>query len=127
VQFEFDFRHRRKEDVAEWERIQRTQPVLRSIYLLELTLLSHRRREIDSELTQLQDQVLDHFLNEYSDKLMHIAAWIAHEEDAPERIADDSVRHLQQILQDHRSRNSQAIANIAQRMVSSLLILRNEC
>ena len=99
---------------------------MRSIYLLELTLLSHRRRrEIDSELTQPQNQVLDHFLNEYSDKLMHIAAWIAHEEDAPEPIADDSVRQLQQILD--RSPNSQAVANICQKMVASLLILRNEC
>jgi hypothetical protein len=47
VRFEFEFRHRREEDVAEWERIQRAQPALRSIYLLELGLLSHRgRREI---------------------------------------------------------------------------------
>jgi multidrug resistance protein MdtO len=128
VQFEFEFRHRREEDVAEWERIQRTQPALRSIFLLELSLFSHRRRrEIDSELTQPQNQVLDLFLNEYSDKLMHIAAWIAHEEDAPERIAYDSVRQLQPILEDQRSPNSQAIANICQKMVSSLLILRNEC
>ena len=48
ARFEFGFRHRREEDVAECERIQRAQPALRSIYLLELSLLSHRgRREID--------------------------------------------------------------------------------
>ncbi|MGA3092113.1 MAG: hypothetical protein ABSD75_26190 [Terriglobales bacterium] len=52
LRFEFEFRHRREEDVTEWERIQRAQPALRSIFLLELGLLSHRRRrEIDSELT----------------------------------------------------------------------------
>ena len=79
ARFEFEFRHRREQDVAECERIQRAQPALRSIYLLELSLLSHRgRREIDSELTQQQNQALDHFLNEFSDELMHIAAWIAH-------------------------------------------------
>jgi multidrug resistance protein MdtO len=128
LQFEFGFRHRREEDVAEWERIQRAQPALRSIYLLELTLFSHReRREIDSELTQRQNQTLDHFLNEYSGKLMQIAAWIAHEANAPELIAYDSLRLLQQSLKDHSSSNSQAIAEICQKMVSSLLILRNKC
>ena len=40
VRFEFEFRHRREEDMAECGRIQRVQPWLRSIYLLELTLLS---------------------------------------------------------------------------------------
>jgi multidrug resistance protein MdtO len=125
ARFEFQFRHRREQDVTECERIQRVQPELRSIYLLELSLLSHRgRREIDSELTQQQNQALDHFLNEYSDELMHIAAWIAHEEDAPARITDDSIRLLQQTFEDHSSPNSQAIADICQNMVSSLLMLR---
>ena len=128
VRFEFEFRHRREEQVAECERIQRAQPALRSIYLLELSLLSHRgRREIDSELTQHQNQALDHFLNEYSDELMHIAAWIAYEEDAPARITDDSIRLLQQAFEDHSSTNSQGIADICQNLVSSLLVLRNEC
>ena len=128
ARFEFEFRHRREEDIAECERIQRAQPELRSIFLLELSLLSHRgRREIDSELTQHQNQALDHFLNEYSDELMHIAAWIAHEEDAPARITDDSIRRLQQAFEDHSSPNSQGITDICQKMVSSLRILRNRC
>jgi hypothetical protein len=128
VQFEFEFCHRREEDVAEWERIQRAQPALRSIYLLELTLLSYRgRREIDSELTQQQNQALDHFLNEYRDELMQIAAWIAHEEDTPAHITDDSIRLLRQTLANHSSPNSQAITGICQKMMSSLLMLRNEC
>ena len=51
-----------EEDVAECERIEKAQPALRSIFLLELSLLSHRgRREIDSELTQHQNQALDAF------------------------------------------------------------------
>jgi multidrug resistance protein MdtO len=128
ARFEFEFRHQREKEVAECERIQRAQPALRSIYLLELSLLSHRgRREIDSELTQHQNQALDHFLNEYSDELMHIAAWIAHEGDAPTRITDDSIRLLQQSFEDHSSRNSQAITDICQKMVSSLFMLGNEC
>jgi ABC-type iron transport system FetAB ATPase subunit len=128
ARFEFEFRHRREAEVVECERIQRAQPALRSIFLLELSLLSHReRREIDSELTPQQNQALDHFLNEYSDELMHTAAWIAHEEDAPARITDDSIRLLQQSLEDHSSANSLAIADICQKMVSSLLMLRNEC
>ena len=101
---------------------------MRSIFLLELSLLSHRgRREIGSELTQRQNQALDHFLNEYGDELMHIAAWIAHEEDAPARITGDSIRLLRQTFEEQSFQNSRAIADICQKMVSSLLILRNEC
>ena len=128
ARFEFEFRPQREQDVAECERIQRVQPELRSIYLLELSLLSHRgRREVDSELTQQQNQALDHFLTEYGDELMHLATWIGHEEDAPARITDDSIRLLQQSFEDHSSPNSQAIADICQKMVTSLLLLRNEC
>ena len=128
ARFEFEFRPQREQDVAECERIQRVQPELRSIYLLELSLLSHRgRREVDSELTQQQNQALDHFLTEYGDELMHLATWIGHEEDAPARITDDSIRLLQQSFEDHSSPNSQAIADICLKMVTSLLLLRNEC
>jgi multidrug resistance protein MdtO len=127
ARFEAEFRHRREEELVEWERIQRAQPALRSIYLLELSLLSHRgRREIEFELTQRQNQALDHFLNEYSGELMHMAAWIAHEEGKPARITDDSIQQLQQSFQDHTSRNSRAITDICEKMVSSLLLLRNE-
>jgi len=128
ARFAFESRHRREQDLAGCQRIQRAQPALRSIYLLELSLFSHReRRDIDSELSQHQNQVLDHFLNEYSDELMHTAAWIAHEEDAPARIPDDAIRLLRQTFEDHSSPNSRAITDICQRMVSSLLMLRNEC
>jgi multidrug resistance protein MdtO len=128
ARFEFQFRHRREQDVAECERIQRAQPALRSIYLLELSLLSHRgRREIDSELTQHQNEALDHFLKEYSDKLMHIAAWITDEENAPVPLSDDSIRLLQQTFEEYSSPNSRAIIDICQKMVSSLHMLRNEC
>ncbi len=128
VQFEFQFRHRREEDLDECQRIQKLQPDLRSIYLLELSLLSHcGRREIDSELTQHQKQALDRFLNEYSDKLLHIAAWIAHEEGAPAPIGDDSIRLMRQTFANHTSPNSQAIDDICQKMVSSLFMLRNAC
>src|SRR5579859_1193031 len=127
ARFEFEFRHRRQEDAAECERIQRAQPALRSIYLLELSLLSHRgRREIGSELTERQNQALDHFLNEYSDELMRIAAWMVREEDAPAPITDDSIRLLRQTFDDHNSPNSHAITDICRQMDSSLLILRNE-
>ena len=128
ARFEFEFRHRREEDVAECNRIERAQPALRSVYLMELSLLSHRgRREIDSVLTQHQDQALDYFLTQYSNELTHIAAWLAQEEDPPARIGDDSIRLLQQSFEDHSSPNSQAIIDLCQKMVSSLLMLRNEC
>ncbi len=128
ARFEFEFRHRREKDVAECDRIETAQPALRSIFLLELSLLSHRgRREIDSELTQQQNQALDAFLKGYSEELLHIAAWIAHEEDAPARISDDSARLLEQAFEEHSSPNLQAITDICQKMVASLLMLRNDC
>jgi multidrug resistance protein MdtO len=128
VRFEFEFRHRYEEAVAECGRIQRAEPGLRSIFLLELSLLSHRgRREIGFELTQQQNQALDHFLNEYSDGLMHIAAWIAHEDEASARISENSIRQLQQIFESHSSPNSQAITDICQKMSSSLNLLLADC
>lgn len=128
VRFEFEFRHRREKAIAECDRIQRAQPALRSIYLLELSLLSHRdRREIGFELTHQQDRALDQFLDEYSGKLMHVAAWIAQEEGAPASITGDSTLRLQQAFQDRSSPNSQAVPDISQKMVSALLMLRNQC
>jgi multidrug resistance protein MdtO len=128
VRFEFAFRHQGEKDVADCNRIQKAQPALRSIYLLELSLLSHRRRrEIGSELTHHQNEGLDHFLSGYSDELMHIAAWIAREEEAPARVTDDPIRLLQQTFEDHISPNSRAITDICRKMVSSLLMLRNQC
>jgi multidrug resistance protein MdtO len=124
ARFEYEFRHRREKDVAVCEQIQRAQPALRSIYLLENTLLSHRRRP---EMTGHQNQALDDFLKEFSDELMHNAGWIAHEKDAPAGISDDSMRVLQHAFEDPSSPNSQGIIDICQRMVSSLLMLRNQC
>jgi hypothetical protein len=78
-------------------------------------------------LTRRQNEALDHFLKQYSDELKHIAAWVAHEEDAPALVTDDFIRVLRQSFEDHSSPSSQAIAGICQKMVSSLMILRNEC
>jgi multidrug resistance protein MdtO len=126
-EFKSEFRHQREEGNAESDRIRRAQPALRSIYLLELSLLSYRgRRGINGELNEHQNRALDGFLNEFSEELGHIAAWIAQEEDAP-RIDNDSVRQLQQTLESQNSPNPQTITDICQKMVSSLLMLRNEC
>ena len=70
-------------------------------------------------MTPQQDEALNLFLKQYSDELLHIAAWIAQEEDEPVR--------LPQSFEDHSSPNAQAISDICRKMVSSLLILRNEC
>jgi len=128
ARFEFEFRRRRADEVVECSRIQRVQPGLRSIFLLELSLLAHRGlRESAPELTRDQNQELDRFLGEYGDELMHIAAWIADEEEAPARFSEASVRQLLQSFEKPSYPNSQAIADISQRMVSSLLLLRSEC
>ena len=128
VRFEFEFRRRRKEEVAEGERIRKAQPALHSIYLLELSLLSHREREeISAKFTQDQNRTLDQFLIKYSDELMHVAAWIGHEEDRPGPINDDSIQPLQQTFGNRNSLNSLAIVDICQKMISSLFILRSEC
>jgi multidrug resistance protein MdtO len=126
VQFEFQFHHRREQDVAKWEWAQRAQPDLRSIFVLELSLLSHRGRwENASELTSVQVQALDHFLTEFSGELMHTAAWMAHEEDAAApRVLNDPIQRLQEAYEGHSTSNSQAILDICQQMVSSLVMLR---
>jgi len=127
ARFEFEFRHQGAEGVAECGRIQRAQPALRSIYLLELSLLSHRGRlERGPALTQQQSQALDHFLNEYSDNLTRIAAWMAQEAKAPAQIGDGSIR-LQQGLDGPISPTSLAIADICQKMLAGLLVLQDEC
>ena len=128
ARFEFEFRHRREEDVAECGRIRRVQPGLRSIFLLELSLLSHRGRQaMGAGLTQRQTEGLDRFLAGYSAELTRIAAWIADEEEAPARISEESIEGLQQTFASQRSPRAQAIADICQRMVSSLLVVRSEC
>jgi len=128
ARFEFEFRHRRAKDVGECQRIQRVQPWLRSIYLLELSLHSHlAQRESDAELTPRQNQALDRFLDEYSEKLVHSAGWIAHEEERPAPMSDDSFRLLQKTSGKPISANLQAIDDICEKMVSSFLMLRNEC
>ena len=48
---------------------------------------------------------------------MHIAAWIAHEEDAPAPIGDDSVRLITGDVRDHTSPSSRTIDDICQKMV----------
>jgi hypothetical protein len=128
ARFEFEFRRRREEDIAECVRIQRVQPGLRSVFLLELSLQSHRARpKVDSELTRQQTQALDEFLEEYSDGLRHIAAWISQEEQTPAPFKEDSIRQLQQSFENHSSPNAEAIVDICQKMVSSLHMVRNEC
>lgn len=125
AQFEFQFRGRREQDVVEWEWARKIQPDLRSIFVLELSLLSHRRRrEISSELIVDQIPALDHFLREFSGELMHIAGWMAHEEAAlVSRFSDDSSRLLQGGIEDHGFANWQAILDICQQMISSLVTL----
>ena len=128
VRFEFEFRNQRAKDIGECERIQRAQPALRAIYLLELSLHSYRaRRDINYALTQQQAQALDRFLNTYSDELTHMAAWIAREEDAPMRFGDDSIRQLLRTFESNVTPGSLVITDICQKMNSSLLTLSSEC
>jgi len=126
VQFEFEFQGRRKDEVADQDRIQKAQPVLRCIYVLELSLLSHRgRRDVRPQLTERQNQALDGFLTDYSSALLRISAGIAHEEPAaPSRLADSS-QLLGQAFEEHTSPRTQAITDICSKMASSLLLLES--
>ncbi len=57
---------------------------MRSIYVLELSLLQYRdRKEIGHALTRQQKEALNRFLNEYSESLLHIAAITEHGPQAP--------------------------------------------
>jgi multidrug resistance protein MdtO len=127
ARFEVEFRHRGEREMIQCQLIQRTQPWLRSIYLLELSLLSHRaRRENGSQSSLQQIQALDHFLIEYSDRLGHIARWIAGEEEAPAPIFDN-LRLSLQTSENDNSTSAQVMEDICQKMVSSFLMLRSEC
>jgi hypothetical protein len=128
VRYESEFRNRREKDVGECERILRAQPALRSIYLLELSLHSLlAQREIASELRQQGAQALDRFLKEFSEELMHIAAWIAGNQAPPVAASLDSIRQLQHANDNHTTPNSQAILDLCQKMVFSLNMLQHEC
>lgn len=122
----FQFGAHREKDLSARELLRLTEPTLRSIYVGELELLEFRwRRGIGSELTPQQNEALTHFLDEYSDELMLIAALIAHEADAaPACMAANSIRLLRRAFEDHLSPTSQAITSICQEMVSSVLMLR---
>jgi multidrug resistance protein MdtO len=128
VRFESEFRHRRESDIAECGKIQRIQPWLRSIYLLELSLLCHLGRpEFERESNDQKHQALDRFLKEYSEKLMLTAAWIAHEHAAPASVTVDSILLLQRTFENDPSASSQAIAAICQKMATSFLMLTESC
>lgn len=128
VRFEVEFRGRREGDLGECAQIQNIQPWLRSIYLLRLALDSHRsRRETGSQLSPDQDAALAHFLSGCSDRLMHIAAWIAREENQPAPIGDDSIRPIGQAFESGTSADLRVIDDICQKMGASLLMLSNVC
>ena len=128
ARFEFEFRQRRRQEFAECGRIQRVQPGLREIFLLELSLLSHRGRwPIDSELTRQQAEGLDHFLRQYGDELLHIAAWIEGEGKASAPVGEASLRQISLSFESQGPVDSKSIADICQKMISALLTLQSEC
>jgi multidrug resistance protein MdtO len=126
VRFEFQFRRRRAGDLAACARIQSIQPWLRSIYLLKLALDSClQRREKESPLSPAQTQAMEHFLKGYSDQVMHLAAWIAREEDEPAPSSDESLLPVRHAFEG--SPDSRDIKDICEKMASSLLMLSNAC
>ena len=126
VQFEFEFRQRRKGEVAERDRIERSQPVLRCIYVLELSLLSHRgRRGVGPELTQRQNEALDRFLKDYGDALLQAGAGIAHEQTSARLRVADSARLLDMVIEEHITPRTRAMRDTCHKMVSSLLLLES--
>jgi multidrug resistance protein MdtO len=128
ARFEFEFRRRREREAVECGRIQSLQPPLRSIYLLQLSLLSRRgTRESNSQLTEQQTQALNDFMKDYCRTLAAIASWVAQEEEQPPHINEDAFERLQRSFQDDTSPNSQAVVDICRKMASSLKMLRSDC
>ena len=126
ARFEFEFRHRSEKDNSECQRIQRIQPWLWSIFLLKLSLLSHRGKpEIDSDVSWHETQALETFLKKYNERLVQIAAWLAREEIAAEHVSVHSIRQMLQTAEDQGLSKSQAVLDICQKMVSSLLELQS--
>lgn len=128
ARFEFEFRKRQEQEIAECGRIQKIQPGLRELFLLELSLLSHRERsQTNFDLTQQQRDDVDRFMREYSDGLMRVATWVEGEEKAPLHIGEDSLPQIHHSLESHGSLNSQSIADLCRKMMSVLLTLQSEC
>jgi multidrug resistance protein MdtO len=125
VQFEFGYTHGRALDIIERENVQRAQPALRSIFVLELSLSRYRDlMETESELTLEQGEALNLFLHRYSSSLTNTAAAKPDAQIAPTQL-DDSTQRLRRAFQEHDSAYSAAILDISERMIASLSLLRN--
>lgn len=124
LQFELEFHQRRRTDVVEKNRIKKVQPPLRCIYVLELSLMSHRdRRDATPQLTARQNDALDQFLNDCSQALLFIAARIEQGGTAAPAGACDCVRRLGSAFEGKSSPRTEAIADICAKMASSLRML----
>ena len=125
VQFEFGHTRSRELDIIERENVQRAQPALRSIFVLELSLSRYRDlMETESELTPEQREALSLFLHRYSSSLANTAAAEPDVQIAPGQL-DDSAQRLRRTFQEHDSAYSTAILDISERMLASLSLLTN--
>ena len=112
-------------DIIERENVQRAQPALRSIFVLELSLLRYRASmETESELTLEQGEALNLFLQRYSSSLTNTVDAKLDAESSP-TLLDASAQRLRRAFQRHDSAYSAAILDISERMIASLSLLRN--
>jgi multidrug resistance protein MdtO len=125
VQFEFGYARGRELDIIERENVQRAQPALRSIFVLELSLLRYRASmETESELTLEQGEALNLFLQRYSSSLTNTAEAKLDVQSGP-TLLDDCAQRLRRAFQEHDLAYSAAILDISERMLGSLSLLRN--
>jgi hypothetical protein len=125
VPFELRYGPGNERNLVECHSMQRTQPLLRWIYVLELSLPLYRGwTETESTLTEQQDEVLNIFLHEYSNSLTNIAVSAEHEPHAAPAPIDDLAQRLRQVFQEHISPSSAAVVDICERMLVALHALR---
>jgi multidrug resistance protein MdtO len=126
VQFERGYGPSHQQDVVDRETSRRAQLAMRSIYVLELSLLQYRGlTKIEHALTRQQKEALNRFLNEYSASLLHIAAITEHGPRAPRSSTDDSALRVLQALHDKALPYSPVVLYICEQMVASLNSLRD--
>jgi len=125
VQFELGYRPNHEKDIIERKSMQRAHPFLRWIYVLELSLVGYRdRMGNESALTQQQNEVLNLFLQDYSNSLTNMAAWREHKSQGAPAPIDDIAQRLQQAFQEHISSYSPSVLDICERMVIALHALQ---
>jgi multidrug resistance protein MdtO len=127
---QFEFGPEREQNLKLREKMQKVQPALRSIYLLEITLHQYRTRPgVDAHVSESTRRVLDQFLRAYATSLDCIAeAFEGGSHFDEEQPVEQSERRLEAELEQHSDwQDALAVERICRQMIESLRSLPKAC